>query len=1423
MRKFYSSVVYLIALVFGLLSTQYSLKGQTVQVGTGSVSSGTSPINSCYNYNYTQQIYLASEVLAANSNAVPSGQLNRIRFQIHSSTSNSLSTANFNNWTIYIGFVTQNNFTSTTNWVPLGSLTQVYTGAITFPAPYANNWIDIPLTTPLNWNGTSNILVAVYEQVSGYSCTMYFNSTSTSSDYRTIYYYDDNTNPSPTTPPTAKGRSYNRPNIQFYFQEGPCLPATVYPTASTIITKDSICIGKSSTVQFQANAAMPAVTSLTYQLQTAPSATGPWTNSGTAITNRDNVYMVSPTASTYYRVQVLCSGTPTTLASAPAAIHVTNPAAITANNISRCGPGEVTLSANGLPGNTIIWYESLAATQSMYTGNNITAYFPATTTIYAAQGIAPTIDTIVCGAGVNTSSTSAATPFMGGWGGYKHEYLFLESELALLGITAGTPIHGIGLQVRSGGATYNGFQISMGHTNATALNTVFQTGTTVVRSPAPNVVTIGNNYYTFDAPFIYNGGNLVMQTCWSNGNTSNTYSYVVDDNYTFNATHYYYRDNQTPASVCGETSGGAVLSIRPKFYFRALNKCEGTRTPVTVTINTSPALTLSGSTLVCNNGISPITIASPASNYNNNTWAVYPATGNLYTNAAATTPYVANANANAVYFRSSVPGQYRVVVKGNNNITNCNNSDTLVFNVLPSTIQVTADENAFCRTGNTFLYTNDSAQLLGAPIQWQESNDNIIFTNIAGATNFMYTTPVLSATKYYRLSINGSVAACSLNLVADTVVVDNPSFTSINHASSCDSGIFNLSVVPQDTSFVVKWYEGLTSPAPIHTGTSFTTPFLNATTTYYASASGAPVPAEGKIGTGTSSTSGTPNPYYTFYYGSKNQFLVTAAELHDLGFGPGNITSIGFEVESASGLAMTNFTIKMGTTALTSMPNTWQTGLTQVFTTASFMPVSNTNSRHVLDVPFTWDGVSNVIIETCFNNSNWSSAHSIRYTSGYGFMASIYGYADNNTVCTGTPTAYTSSSRPNILLEGAVSCEGGRLPVTATILPKTPAVTFPQNAVQMCDGGTAVIRSVNTGTSYVWLRNGVVIPNATDDTLVISATGNYRLVVFNNTCADTSAPVSVIVNPNPIVNLGNDFNICPNTPKTLNAQNLSSSVIWDNNSTNHVRTISNPGTYYVTVTNSFGCKVTDTINIGSLPVPVPDLGADKTICENDAVILNPGSFNQYLWNNNATTPTINVADTGTYYVTVTNASGCKATDTVSVFFSETAFLEGFSFIPYFYQEQGKVQFNPINPQFVDAYSWSFGDSATSNAMSPIHTYQDNGIYLVKVVVSNATCPSRTYEQEITIDFSTNVKELEGVIAKLYPNPGQEKITIELDNTQSKIEDVKVLDVVGRNYNLETRYLQNKIEINTERLTSGMYTAIIKLKEGEMSIKFEILK
>ena len=62
-------------------------------------------------------------------------------------------------------------------------------------------------------------------------------------------------------------------------------------------------------------------------------------------------------------------------------------------------------------------------------------------------------------------------------------------------------------------------------------------------------------------------------------------------------------------------------------------------------------------------------------------------------------------------------------------------------------------------------------------------------------------------------------------------------------------------------------------------------------------------------------------------------------------------------------------------------------------------------------------------------------------------------------------------------------------------------------------------------------------------------------------------------------------------------------------------------------------------------LPVPDLSQFTTLCQGDSLLLNPGSFESYLWQDGSTGSKFTVKNQGTYFVTVTNTCGSSSTQT----------------------------------------------------------------------------------------------------------------------------------------------------------------------------------
>jgi hypothetical protein len=169
------------------------------------------------------------------------------------------------------------------------------------------------------------------------------------------------------------------------------------------------------------------------------------------------------------------------------------------------------------------------------------------------------------------------------------------------------------------------------------------------------------------------------------------------------------------------------------------------------------------------------------------------------------------------------------------------------------------------------------------------------------------------------------------------------------------------------------------------------------------------------IGTGgiTNSTTTYPAPYGNRFWGARHQFLITATELNAMGLSPGFILSLGFNVSTAQSTNLSGFTIKMGHTQFSALSNSFDESLTTVYHVTTYAEsVGWTN--HPFQTPFFWNGVDNLLIETCFNNSS-ATNNAIVQQSNTNYAASLF-TRDNTLGICAKVTGTLVNQRPDIRL-----------------------------------------------------------------------------------------------------------------------------------------------------------------------------------------------------------------------------------------------------------------------------------------------------------------------------------------------------------------------------------------------------------------------
>jgi gliding motility-associated-like protein len=218
-------------------------------------------------------------------------------------------------------------------------------------------------------------------------------------------------------------------------------------------------------------------------------------------------------------------------------------------------------------------------------------------------------------------------------------------------------------------------------------------------------------------------------------------------------------------------------------------------------------------------------------------------------------------------------------------------------------------------------------------------------------------------------------------------------------------------------------------------------------------------------------------------------------------------------------------------------------------------------------------------------------------------------------------------------------CEGvANVTVTENPAP-TPNIT---GVLAYCEGASTTIQVAALYDTYFWSIGGVNNPSVNVD-----APGTYSLTVTDALGCTGTDQVTVTENPSPNPLITGDFSFCEGNSTDLNAGSYTS-YIWSTASVNQTITVSNPGTYSVTVTDNAGCVGYNQVNVTENPTPMPNILGNLSYCSGSSTTLSAGSYTAFNWSTSETTQTIDVSSPGTYSVTITDPSGCTGTDQVTV-------------------------------------------------------------------------------------------------------------------------------------------------------------------------------
>jgi large repetitive protein len=753
------------------------------------------------------------------------------------------------------------------------------------------------------------------------------------------------------------------------------------------------------------------------------------------------------------------------------------------------------------------------------------------------------------------------------------------------------------------------------------------------------------------------------------------------------AASYLWSNNATTQAITVSTAGSYSVTVTDA------NGCQATSSPVNVTVNPTPAptITAGGPTTFCQGGSVTLT-SSPSASY-------------LWSTGATTQSITV-----------STSGSYTVTVTNANGCTGTSAPVSVTVNTPPTSTITPIGPTTFCEGGSVQLIASG-----GASYEWSNGATTQAITVSVGGT---YTVRVFDANGCSTLSAPVTITVNPRPTVAidadgptnicagGSVTLTATSATAVSYLwntgatsqsiSVSTAGSYTVTVTDANGCTRTSTPRGVTvtpNPSPTVTASGPTTFCPGGSVTLTASLATSYLWSTGATTQAiTVSTAGI----YTVTATDDNGCQGTSAPVNvTINSNPAPTVTAGGPTTLCQGQSVT-LTASAGASYL------WSTGATTQSITVSSagnytVTVTDANGCSGTSAPVT------VTVNplptptvTAGGPTTFCQGGSVTLTAS---AAVSYLWS---TGAVGQSITVSTSGNYTVQVTDANGCVATSAPVVVNVNPlPTPTVTA-DGPTTFCQGGSVTLTS-SAAASYLWSTG------ATTQSITVSTAGNYQVTVTDvNGCGNASAFTTVSVRPNPTpgITASGPTTFCQGGSVTLTAS-AGASYLWSTGATTQSITVSASGSYSVTVTDVNGCSGTSVptaVTVSPLPTPTVLADGPTTFCAGGSVTLVSTGAAFYSWSTGAITQSITVSATGNYSVTVTDANGCTATSApVSVNANPNPTPTVSTGGPTTFCAGGSVT---LTSSFAQSYLWSNG--ATTQAI----TVSATGNYSVTVTDGN---------------------------------------------------------------------------------------------------------
>ncbi len=214
--------------------------------------------------------------------------------------------------------------------------------------------------------------------------------------------------------------------------------------------------------------------------------------------------------------------------------------------------------------------------------------------------------------------------------------------------------------------------------------------------------------------------------------------------------------------------------------------------------------------------------------------------------------------------------------------------------------------------------------------------------------------------------------------------------------------------------------------------------------------------------------------------------------------------------------------------------------------------------------------------------------------------------------------------------------------IVPQIVPSAMTMTLPADTIVCLQAGSfftlsPTVSNANTTAQYLWNNN------STGTSLTVTASGTYWVEV-SDSCKTIRDSIVVEIRSLPTITNTHSVTVCEGDfPIDLNpVVSIGAAILWEDSTTSIPRSVSGPGIYTISATNSCG-TVSANIVVSQTDLPEVTLTPliDTCIQNGQSLVLSPTftGTTSVLWSGGSTGNQLAVSASGTYTVFASNACG----------------------------------------------------------------------------------------------------------------------------------------------------------------------------------------